>query len=133
MSGNRIADIGNLVNDYKQKQLLSELESLVTQYKRHDSLDPWIYTCVVIAAVTGIYCPVAVMLEARNAVTVMLGIIFIVSMFVMIALRVIRNHRLDKSTIQARIIADAQMLQNAELRTLYMSFGMHPDSLGNIL
>ena len=133
MSGNRIADIVNLISDYKQKQLLCELESLVTQYKRHDSLDPWIYTCIVIAAVAGIYCPVAFMLGARDAVTVMLGIIFIVSMCVMISLRIIRNRRLDKSTIQARIIANAQMLQNAELRTLYMSFGMHPDSLGNIL
>ena len=133
MSGNRTGDIGTMLMNVGQDQLLRELESLVTQYKRHDSLDPWIYTCTVIAATTGIYCPVAFMLEARDAVTLMLGIIFIVSMCVMIALRVIRNRRPEKSTLQARIIACAQLLQNAELRTLYMSFGKHPDSLGNIL
>ena len=80
MSGNRTADIGNLLENYGQKQVLLELESLVNQYKRHDSLNPGIYTCEVIAGVTGIYCPVSFMLDARMAVVAMLGIMCIVSL-----------------------------------------------------
>lgn len=133
MSGNRTADIGNLLENYGQKQVLQELESLVNQYKRHDSLNPGIYTCAVIAMSTGIYCPVSFMLEARMAIVAMLGIMCLVSLGIMLAFCAVRNRRLPKSTIQTRIIALAKKLDDTELREIYMSFGMHPDSLGNIL
>lgn len=133
MSGNRTADIGNLLENYGQKQVLQELESLVNQYKRHDSLNPGIYACGVIAGVTGIYCPVSFILDARMAVVAMLGIMCIVSLGIMLALCAVRNRRLPKATIQTRIIALAKKLDDTELRELYTKFGKYPNSCVSLI
>lgn len=133
MSGNRTSAIGNLLENYGQKQVLMELETLVNQYKRHDSLNPGIYTCEVIAGVTGIYCPVSFMLDAMMTVVAMLGIMCIVSLCIIFALCAITNHRLSKSTIQTRIIALAQKLEDPTLREIYTNFGKYPDSCVSLL
>ena len=133
MSGNRTADIGTIIENYGQKQVLLELESLVNQYKRHDSLDPGIYACAVIAGVTGIYGPISFMIEARMAVVAMLGIMCIVSLGILLALCAIKNRRLPKSTIQTRIIALAQKLEDPTLREVYTNFGKYPDSCVSII